>query len=313
MKQNAFSKAVASPYVLLSLAILCWGGNFVVGRWANADVPPIALSFWRHLFALMLSLPFVVPALRTDWPAVRDNLGTFAVLSALFAGGNTLVYFAVLHTTVINVALINAGVPVMAAVFSWLILHDRINFWQAGGIVLCFFGIATVVTRANLATLLSQDFGWGDLFMLLAIICWALYMALLKRASVAVSPWTLLVVLTGGATLGLLPAYGIELGLGHAMEWTGRTVLSLAYVAIFSTILAWAWWNSGTLRIGPNRASAFMCLHPVFGAVLGMIFFGEVLYAYHFLGAALVLAGVFIVARPYAAAVSGGRTTESRR
>ena len=84
------------------------------------------------------------------------------------------------------------------------------------------------------------------------------------------------------------------------MEWTGLTLVSLGYVTLFSTIIAWACWNSGTLRIGPNRASAFMCLHPIFGPVLGMIFFGEILRPYHGVGTILVLAGVIMVSRAYA-------------
>lgn len=290
---------VASPYALLSFAILCWGGNFVVGRLAHLDVPPIALSFWRHLLAAALILPFALAAVARDWPVVRARLGTVALLSALFVAGNTLVYFAVLHTTVTNAALINAGVPVMAVFFSWLILRDLINRWQALGIVFCFIGIAIVVTRADLGLLLGLDFGWGDLFMLLAISCWALYMVLLKRAQLAVSPVTMLVAITAGGILWLVPAYGVEIATGAVMSWTWLTIASLLYVALFSTIIAWACWNSGTLRIGPNRASAFMSLHPVFGAALGIVFFDERLEPFHFYGTVLVLVGVFLVSRAW--------------
>jgi drug/metabolite transporter (DMT)-like permease len=292
---------LGSPYLLLSFAILCWGGNFVVGRFAHLDVPPIALSFWRHVLATLLILPFAAPVLRRDWPTIRAHFGTVAALSALFVAGNTLVYFAVLSTTITNAALINAGVPVAAAFFSWLILRDLINRWQALGIALCFVGIAIVVTRSDLGLLVRLQFDWGDLFMLLAVLCWALYMVLLKRAHMGVSPLTVLFVLAAGGSLWLVPAYGIEMAAGATMEWTGLTAASILYVALFSTIIAWACWNSGTLRIGPNRASAFMSLHPVFGAALGMIFFGEVLHPYHLYGTALVLMGVFLVSRPHRA------------
>lgn len=292
----------ASPYVLLSLAILLWGGNFVIGRWSNVDIPTVALSFWRHVFAAAMVAPFAMQALKADWPAVRKNTANFAVMSALFVAGNTLVYFSVLHTTVINAALINAGVPVAAVFFSWAILKDLINRWQAVGIFLAFAGIVTVVTKAQPGVLLDLAFGWGDLYMLLAIMCWALYMVLLKRASIRVSPWTLLVVLSAAGSAWLLPAYGIEMALVGGIDWTGRTIVSVLYVALFSTVIAWACWNAGTLQIGPNRASAFMCLHPVFGPVLGMIFFDEVLRPYHGVGTVLVLIGVFMVSRTYAAA-----------
>lgn len=297
---NSVLRVLFGPHVLLSFAILCWGGNFVVGRWANLDVPPIALSFWRHAFAFAMVAPFIVPVLKTDWGTVRANLGKFALMSIVLVTGNTLVYFAILHTTVINAALINAGVPVAAVAFSWLILRDVINRWQAVGILLSFAGIAIVVTKARLGTLLALEFGWGDLYMLLAIVCWALYMVLLKHARIAVTPWTLLTVLTAGGMICLIPAYGVELHFGHTMAWTTRTIFSIVYVALFSTVIAWACWNSGIISIGPNRASAYMCLHPVFGAILGSIFFSEVLQPYHGAGTVLVLLGVFLVSRAYA-------------
>jgi len=158
-----------------------------------------------------------------------------------------------------------------------------------------------VVTKAQLGILLDLQFGWGDLYMLLAIISWALYMVLLKRASIKISGWSLLTVLSAAGALWLVPAYALEISYGHTMEWTGLSLLSLGYVTLFSTIIAWVCWNSGTLRIGPNRASAFMCLHPIFGPVLGMIFFGEILRPYHGVGTILVLAGVIMVSRAYAA------------
>lgn len=301
LKNNPLFAALASPYALLTFAIMCWGGNFVVARLANVDVPPVALSFWRHAFAAALVAPFILPLLRTDWRTVRANAGSFALLGMLLAAGNTLVYFAVLNTTVINAALINAGVPVAAVFFSWAILRDMINRWQAAGILLAFAGIVTVVTKARLGILLGLEFGWGDLYMLLAIVCWALYMVLLKRAQIRVSGLTLLTVLSAAGALWLVPAYGVEVALGYRMEWTWLTLGSLGYVTVFSTVIAWICWNSGTLRIGPNRASAFMCLHPIFGPVLGMIFFDEILRPYHGVGTVLVLIGVVMVSRAYAA------------
>lgn len=246
-------------------------------------------------------MPFVIPLLKTDWPAMKTRLWSFAAIGALLAAGNTLVYFAVLETTVVNAALINAGVPVAVVFFSWLMLRDLINRWQAVGIVLAFTGIVTVVTKAQLGILLTLQFGWGDVYMLGAVVCWALYMVMLKHAQVKISGLSLLVVLSAFATLWMLPAYGVELAMGYTMSWTALTWASLGYVSVFSTIVAWICWNSGTLQLGPNRASAFMCLHPIFGSVLGMIFFDEALRPYHAIGTALVLTGVVMVSRVYRA------------
>lgn len=304
MTHSPILRLFANPYLLTSIGILCWSGNFVVGRWANVDIPPIALSFWRHLIACLIILPFVLPYLKTDRDALRRGLWGIAIMGALLAAGNTLVYYAILYTTVTNAALINAGVPVATVAFSWLVLRDVINRWQAIGILLAFTGIAIVVTKARLGVLLSLEFGLGDLFMLLSVMCWAMYLVMLKRAHIKAAPLTLLFVLTAAGTIWLVPAYGVELIAGYRMEWTWLTVASLGYVILFSTIIAWACVNYGTMKLGPNRASAFMCLHPVFGAILGTIFFSEVFRTYHGAGTILVLVGVFMVSRAYAPAAN---------
>ena len=290
---------VGSPQSVLSLAILFWSFNFVVGRYANLDVPPVALSFWRHLLASALVLPMVLPALRRDWPVVRGHAGTFAILAGLFVAGNTFAYIAILHTSLVNAALINAGVPVFAAAFSWAILRDLINRWQAVGILLSFIGIVIVVCHADVGVLAGLEFGWGDVLMLAAAAAWALYMVLFKRAGVSLSLWTILFVLSLGGTVWLIPFYAIEIAGGQSMAWTTRSVTSVIYAALFTTIIGWACWNAGLIRIGPNRTSSFMCLHPIFGAAFGMIFFAETLAWFHVLGTVLTLIGVYMVSRLY--------------
>ena len=286
-------------YALASIAILCWAGNFIVGRVANLELPPISLSFWRHVLAALMVLPFFLPALKKDWPLVKQNTGMFLLLSFLFVAGNTLVYFCVLHTAVINAALINAGVPVVVAFFSWLILRQLVNRWQGLGILISFIGIAIVVTRSDLATLQAFDFRLGDLFMLLAVISWAVYMVLFRRAAIQISPWTLLFVLCAMGAVWLIPAYAVEIAMGYRSTVSFASIGAIVYVALFSTILAWACWNASVMQIGPNRTAAFMNLHPVFGAALAIPLLGETLQHYHFSGTALVLIGVFLVSRTW--------------
>ncbi|MBK8019796.1 MAG: EamA family transporter [Betaproteobacteria bacterium] len=47
-----------SPYVLLCVASMLWAGNLVVGRAMRAEIPPVAMSFWRWTIAFLLILPF---------------------------------------------------------------------------------------------------------------------------------------------------------------------------------------------------------------------------------------------------------------
>jgi drug/metabolite transporter (DMT)-like permease len=84
---------------------------------------------------------------------------------------------------------------------------------------------------------------------------------------------------------------------GFAFKPTLLTVGAILYVAIFPSVIAMAAWNRGVELIGPNRAGPFLHLVPLYSAVLAYALLGEKLRAYHLLGFALILCGVYFAAR----------------
>jgi drug/metabolite transporter (DMT)-like permease len=98
-------------------------------------------------------------------------------------------------------------------------------------------------------------------------------------------------------TLWMLPLFGWEVSLGSGLPATPAAWAAIAFVAVFSSAIAHALWVRGVASIGPNRASVFIHLMPLFGAVLAVTFLGEEFAAYHAVGAALVLGGVVLTSR----------------
>jgi drug/metabolite transporter (DMT)-like permease len=76
-----------------------------------------------------------------------------------------------------------------------------------------------------------------------------------------------------------------------------ESLLTLAYVIVFASTLAYLFFNRGISLIGPNRAAPFLHLVPVFGSALAILLLGEKPELFHFVGYVLVLAGVIIAAR----------------
>jgi drug/metabolite transporter (DMT)-like permease len=81
------------------------------------------------------------------------------------------------------------------------------------------------------------------------------------------------------------------------MQLNVNNVLSLIYVAVFPSTLAYLCFNRGVQLIGANRAAPFFHVVPVFGTALSIIFLGEHPQLFHFIGFALVLSGVFVASR----------------
>jgi drug/metabolite transporter (DMT)-like permease len=95
----------------------------------------------------------------------------------------------------------------------------------------------------------------------------------------------------------IFPFYVAELRRGASLRLDGRTLGALAYVAVFPSVVAYAFWNAGVAALGPNRAGAFGNLIPVFGTVLAVLFLGESFHAFHAVGIALILLGVWLAGR----------------
>ena len=154
-----------------------------------------------------------------------------------------------------------------------------------------------MVARADLDVLLDLDFNIGDLLMLLAVVGWSAYAVLLPRRDYTPDGVTLMFLISVTGTLLLAPFVWIETYFIEPFAFTRPVIAAMAYLALFPTLLATYSWNVAIRAIGPNRSAIFVNLIPISGAALAMIFLGERLYAYHLIGAAFVLTGIFLAIR----------------
>ena len=102
---------------------------------------------------------------------------------------------------------------------------------------------------------------------------------------------------SASARLCLIPLLIWELATRPVMALNTANLLSLFYVAVFPSTLAYLCFNRGVQLIGANRAAPFFHMVPLFGSVMAMVFLGERPQLFHFIGFALVLTGVFVASR----------------
>jgi drug/metabolite transporter (DMT)-like permease len=285
----------ASPYLLLVLTPLFWAGNFVLGRAVKASIPPIGLAFWRWAIALLVLLPFALPHLRAQWPLVRANwkaLAVFAVLGVTCF--NTFVYIGLHFTTATNALLVNSIIPVLIVVLSRMLIRTPITRRQAAGIALSLAGVISIICRADLNLLLSLQLNKGDLWVLLAVGCWAFYTVHLRHRPAGLHPLTFLSAIFAIGLMVLAPFYAWEIGQGGRVGTDPATCVSILYVALFPSILAFIFWNQAVGEVGPTKAGLFIHLMPVFGTLLSIIFLGESLHLFHLAGIGLIFSGIYL-------------------
>lgn len=286
------------PYLLLVLTPLFWAGNFLVGRMVHETVPPVGLAFWRWAVGLLIILPFAWSQLRRDLPVYRANWPVILVLSVLGVSCfNTMLYVGVARTEALNGSLIQSTMPVWIAVLSFLLFRDRPGPWQVAGILVSLAGVATIIVRGDPGNLSDLRFNPGDIWVLVAVICYGGYSALL-RSRPAVGPLGFLAMTFIVGDLVLLPFYIHEMAvLDRFVPLNGVALAAILYVSLFASVLAYMFWNRGIELLGANRAGVFIHLVPAFVAIGSVFLLDEHPRAFHAAGVALILTGVFLTTR----------------
>ncbi len=287
-----------SPYLLLSLTSLFWAANWVVGRAMRNDIPPIAMGFWRWAIALLILLPFAAPELMRKRHVLLANWLTLTLLGLLGAVVfNTLIYVGLQYTAATNGVLFNSISPILIILFSWVIARERVSRLQTCGVVLSLIGVLAIIARGDVATLAAFHFNRGDLWLITAMFLWAIYTIVLRRRPPELSAIGFLAAMLLYSLPLLLPFYLWEIRDRGGFTLTPATVAALAYYGTIPSIVAYLFWNRGVAQVGPNKAGLFVHLMPVFGALLSVIFLGERLVAYHYVGAVLIFSGIWLTTR----------------
>jgi drug/metabolite transporter (DMT)-like permease len=286
------------PYILLTLTPLFWAGNAVIGRVVVDVVPPAMLSEIRWAGALLLFLPFAWRELRAEWPIILRSLPILALLA--FTGltsFNTILYWALQYTTAINTSLLQSAMPLVIGLWSLALFADPLRRMQYAGLVLSLAGVAAVITQGEPARLVTLDFNRGDVAMLVAVALYSLYSTVLRKRP-PISARSFLAVTMAMAVVMLAPAVAVEATIvPTAMPQSPAVWLAIAYMIVFPSLLAYAFFTRGVELIGANRAGPFFHLIPLFAAILEVVFLGERLALYHGIGAAFILGGVALASR----------------
>ena len=285
-----------SAYVFLVLATLFWSGNFIVGKAASFfEIPPFTLNFYRWTFAWLILAPFTLKEIIQKRYHILQNTKLILILGitsiTIF---NSIVYYSLNFTQVINGVLMISTIPVMIIFFSWIFKIERTNVYQIFGVIFSLLGVTVIVTKADLDILISLNFNKGDLWMVVAMFSWAMYSALLRKKKFDLSQTSLLEVIISAGLILLLPAYLIEMSLGFELNINLPFILTLSYVVLFPGLASFICWIKGITIIGSNRSGIFLHLMPIFSTVLAILIFKEKFMNFHLFGAAFIISGIFL-------------------
>ncbi len=288
-----FGRAV----LLLALAALMWGGNAVAGRLAVGEVSPMALTCLRWVIVIAVMLPFVWRRMVAEWAILKTGW-RIIILSGIFGftAFNALFYTAAHYTTAVNLTLFQGAIPILVLIASVLFLGIRVVPMQILGMIVTIGGVVLISVKGDMEILRTLALNIGDVFTLIACVFYAAYTLGLRRKP-PVSGLVFFTALAVVAFVTSVPLLVMEIAQGNVQWPTPKGWLIMLYIGLLPSLLAQVFFIRGVELMGPARAGVFVNLVPVFGALLAVLLLGEPFAAYHAIGLALVLGGIWLAER----------------
>ncbi len=275
-------------------AVLLWAGNAVVGRVAaDANVPPIALNFWRWTVALFIMAPFAARTLYAQRDLFKTHWRQWVVFGIVtVAGFNSAYYIGLQTTTVVQGTLISSALPIFVLIGARLFLAQPITGRQLAGVGLSLTGVAIIVSRGEVAVLRDLSLNIGDLWMMVAVFMWAAQTILIRFVPKGFDLVAFQVACFVAGLTVLAPFYAYETFSGRPMPLTWAAVVLVGYSSVLASVVGFTCWNLGVMRVGAKTAGYLGNLFPVFGAALGILLLGEPFQWFHAVGGIVTLLGI---------------------
>lgn len=280
--------------ILLFVTPAMFTANMVMARATAGMIPPVALGELRWLGVVLVLLPFCGREVWRSRAEILREWRPFAVLGFLGMGiCGAGVYYGARTTTATNIGLIYAISPVLIILLSRVMFAERFSLRQGIGTAFALTGVLAIILRGDPATLLHLTFTPGDLIILGAAISWALYSVLLKHWPSRLSVTARLATIAFFGVVIMLPVQAFELAVIGPPAFDARTIAAVVTLVLVPGVGAYATFSYMTKHLGPNRTGLMLYLSPIYTALMAWLLLGEAFAFYHWLGAALVLPGLY--------------------
>lgn len=282
---------------LFLLTAVLFGGTFAAIKTGLAVVPPVFFAALRFDIGSVVLLAYAIiriddwrPRSRSDWSAVLASAVLFVVAN------NVFLFLGQQFTRSAIAAVMYSFAPILTPLFALVLLgNERLSWPGIVGILSGFVGI-TIVSNPDPGNLLTGDaIGMG--LVLLAAASVALGGVLVRRfdpamSSVGMTAWAMLI--------GALIIHALSAILGESVsytQWTPTTLLSLAYIGVLATGVAYTTYFGLLDRVGPIKVSLTTYVVPVIATIIGWALLGEPITGTMLVGFVFIFLGFVLLER----------------
>lgn len=285
-------------YLLLALAAIFWGGNYVAGHVLVSHINPYALSIARWGLTTLLMFSLYWKVIRTEWHFLSEKwlLNTLYAFLGQVCFPLTL-YIGLQYTSSLNAAIYISTTPCIVLLINFFLFKETITLRNIVGVIVSTLGVIYLSYCNTSEGLAFSSFGIGDLLTIVSALSWAFYCALLRLKDKRVTQTAFVGFCSLIGTLILIPIY-----IGYLLftqdtaffvqDFSFTVLFGIVYLVLFPSWLAYVFWNKGVSMIGTTRSEIFTHVIPLSGGLLSIVLLGEKMHLYHLISLILIVLGI---------------------
>lgn len=291
--------------------MLIWAGAGIAVKEALVIFSPLTLIVMRFTLAVLLMLSIglvfrhnsIVGLQRVEKKDIPLFLLGGLFQPFLYFIFETYTYQSFSSPTVAEALL--STQPVMAPLFAWVLLRERVTRNNILGILLSTLGVMMLLMMGGGPLAMGDGaIGKGVLLAVLTVSMSVSYSVVLRRIPTRYSPLSIVFYVQSFALVLFYVLWGVmDRGNGllgdNAMRLLGegqwvKSLLSVGYLAVLASVTAFILFCYTVRKIGVTRANVFNNVRPVFTAILMWMIFGEILPIWKIIGIIIIIIGLFI-------------------
>ena len=287
-------------YIQLCIVAILWGGTFVAGRFIQSDMPSLLSATLRFslgsiAFIVLLGLPNIGwkrITIKQFWPILLLGFAGVFLYHLFFFYGLQLIPAS-------RAALIVSLNPAMIAFLSFLIWRERITLKKSYGIALSIIGAMIVLlSHTNMQDRSSSII--GDLAIFGCVVTWGIYTVAGKNTikSIGALHTVAYSIFIGTILLLISSIISPTVTWNHFELLTQTDIMSLLYLGILGSALAYVWYYQGIDQIGAANAGTFIALNPLTAVIAGYLLLNETISPSIILGGIFIITGIILTNRP---------------
>ena len=288
------SKKLLLAHAALLGANFIFGINYVIAKGIMPDyLEPRAIILLRVVGAAIIF--WIVGIFSRKEKVNRKDLLKLGFVSFFGVALNQIMFFEGLNlSTPINASIIMVSIPILVLVFSHFFIGDKLTQNKVIGIFLGFAGAVFLILQSG-NFIFSSDTFIGNIFILINASSYGLFLVLIKPFMVKYSPIT---IMKWVFLFGVIYVTPVSINLAISSDYSNIPVniwLSIGFVILFTTVLAYLLNNYSLKTISPTIASAYIYLQPLIASVVALSLGKDSLSVEEVFAASLIFIGVYFV------------------